>query len=68
MAEYCGHTCHPSYSRKHKKEDHGPGRPGNKARPYLKNNQSKNGWQVAQVQHLPSKRKALTLMPCTAKN
>jgi hypothetical protein len=31
-------ACHPSYARKQKKEDCGPGQPRHKVRSYLKNN------------------------------
>jgi hypothetical protein len=37
-------TCHFSYARKPKETDCGPSQPKHKARPYLKNNQSKKGW------------------------
>jgi hypothetical protein len=39
------HTCHLSYDRKHKQEDHDSGPPKQKAKPCLKNNQSKKGWR-----------------------
>jgi hypothetical protein len=38
-------TCHPSYSRKPKLEDHGSGQAMQKARPYLQDNQSKKDWK-----------------------
>jgi hypothetical protein len=37
------HTCHPSFVGKHTQEDCGPGWPGHKMRPYLKNSQCKKG-------------------------
>jgi hypothetical protein len=52
-------------------ENYGPDRPGNKVRPYLKNNQSKKSWVwgVTQVaKHLPSKYKALNSTPNTTKD
>jgi hypothetical protein len=51
-------ACYPSYSVKHKLEDHSPGQPGHKAKPYLNNNQHKRANEVAQeVEHQPSKHK-----------
>jgi ribosomal protein L31 len=45
------HACHPGYMGKHKLKNHSPGWLGNKARTYLKYNQSQK-WlsvRVAQV-------------------
>jgi hypothetical protein len=48
------HICHPSYCGKHKQEDHSLGQPGQKARPYLQNNQSKKGWGRASSSTAPA--------------
>jgi hypothetical protein len=49
---------------KHKQEDHDPGQPEFKARPYLKNNQAKIARVTAQVEkRLPSKHEALNSFP-----
>jgi hypothetical protein len=55
---------HPSYERK----DCGPDQPGQKARPYLKNNQSRKGAHMTQeVECLPRNSKVLRSNPSTAK-
>jgi hypothetical protein len=55
------YVCHPSYTGKHKKEYHGTRWPRHRARPYLKNNQYRKGWGVAQVTKcLPRKYKTLS--------
>jgi hypothetical protein len=44
----------------HKLEDHSPGLPEHKRRPYLKNNQSEKGWEMVQVvECLSSRHEAL---------
>jgi hypothetical protein len=43
-------------------EDQDPGWPGQKARHYLQNNQSKKGYRQAE-EHLPSKHEALSSNP-----
>jgi hypothetical protein len=53
---------------KKKKKGTPPGWPGQKERPYLQNKQSKKSWRHAHVvECLPSKHKALSSNPRTAK-
>jgi hypothetical protein len=53
-------TCHPSYVGSTNRRIKFQADPGIKVRPYLQNNQCKEGWDVVQVaEHLPSKCKAL---------
>jgi hypothetical protein len=52
-----------------KQEDHGPGQPGQKVRPYLQKNQSKKAGDKAQaVEYPPHKHKALSSTTSTTKN
>jgi hypothetical protein len=54
-------SCHPSYVRRHKYQDHDPCWLGCKVRPYLKNNQHQRAGRVVQVaEHLSSKHTALS--------
>jgi hypothetical protein len=46
-------TCHPCYLGKHK-QDHGPGWPGGKVRPYLKNNPYKKAWWSGSSDRAPA--------------
>jgi hypothetical protein len=58
----------PAPSRNIKYEDNSPGQPGQKVRPYLQFNQSKNGWRLGQaVEHLPGKCKVLSSNPSNKK-
>jgi hypothetical protein len=62
MAGTVVYVGHPSYTGKHKWENHGLGQFRPKTRSYLKNNQSKKGWGYGScVKHLPSKHEALSL-------
>jgi hypothetical protein len=47
-------ACHPNYIEGWDQEDHGPSWIGQKARPYLKNNQSKMGWKHGSSGRLPA--------------
>jgi hypothetical protein len=62
------HACHPNYGKKHKEEDHIPDLSGDKVTLYLKNNQSKNSWNMVQLlECLPTKHKALSSNSSTTK-
>jgi hypothetical protein len=61
-----GIACHSSSCEKHKKEDDDPRWPGQKARPYIPNNQSKRVGGMAQaIEYQPTKRKGLSLNSST---
>jgi hypothetical protein len=61
-------TCHPSDSRKQNWEITVQATLSKKVRPNLKNNQGKRARGMAQaVEYLPSKHKALSSSPSTAK-
>jgi hypothetical protein len=69
VAEHGGEHLSPQLLWKHKKVDHGPDQPRQKARPYLKNNQSKKraGSMAQTVECLPSKHEALSSNSSTTK-